>query len=200
MRSERYIELMSEPNPDDPRDDAWKILSSTYLVQDRWLRLRADHCETAAGETVAPYYVFEYPDWVTVVALTPERHVVLIRQYRHGIRRTILEIPGGAVDPGDASLLATAQRELLEETGYAATEWRHAGTAGASPHNHTNLIHCFIALGAHSVAAPRRESSEQMETLLMLFDEFVERAYQGELEHAHHVASLFFALRALKKA
>jgi ADP-ribose pyrophosphatase len=58
--------------------------------------------------------VFEYPDWVSVLSLTAERDVVLIRRYRHGIRRTILDLPGGAVDEGDASILAAAQRELLD--------------------------------------------------------------------------------------
>jgi 8-oxo-dGTP pyrophosphatase MutT (NUDIX family) len=180
--------------------EVWEILSSKYVVKDRWLTLRADNCRNADGQVIAPYYVLEYPPWVNVLALTPEHNVVLIRQYRHGIRQVILEFPGGAVDEQDASILSAAQRELREETGYVAEEWREAGTFCASPSNHTNTAHCFLAHGARYVTEPQRETSEQIEVVLMSLDEFLERAYQGELRHAHHVASLFFAMRALGRA
>src|SRR6516225_3082923 len=133
--------------------DVWEILSSKYVVKDRWLTLRADDCRNAEGQSIAPFYVLEYPPWVNVLALTPERNVVLIKQYRHGIRQIILELPGGAVDEQDASILDAAQRELREETGYAAEEWREIGTFCTSPHNHTNTGHCFLAFGARYATA-----------------------------------------------
>ena len=180
--------------------DVWEILGSKYVVKDRWLTLRADDCRNADGQVIAPYYVLEYPPWVNVLALTPEHNVVLIKQYRHGIRQVILELPGGALDEQDASVLDAAQRELREETGYVAEEWRETGTFCASPNNHTNMAHCFLAFGARYVTEPQREASEHIEVVLMSLDEFLERAYQGELRHSHHVASLFFAVRALGRA
>ena len=182
------------------RGHMWEILSSKYLVNDRWLTLRADDCRTSNGQIVAPYYVLEYPPWVSVLVLTPDKNVVLIKQYRHGIRQTILELPGGALDERDLSTLEAAQRELREETGYVAEEWRETGTICASPHNHTNSIHFFLACRARYNREPQREASEQIEVLLMPLDELLERAYQGELKHSHHVSCLFFALRALGKA
>jgi 8-oxo-dGTP pyrophosphatase MutT (NUDIX family) len=184
----------------DESGEVWEILSSKYLVKDRWLTLRADDCRNADGQVIAPYYVLEYPAWVNVLALTPEHNVVLIKQYRHGIRQVILELPGGAVDEQDASILDAARRELREETGYVAEEWRETGTFCANPTNHTNLAHCFLAFGARYVTEPQRETSEQIEVVLMSLDELLERASQGELRHPHHVAALFFAVRALGKA
>lgn len=175
----------------------WETLGSKYVVRDRWLTLRADECQNADGQVIAPYYVLEYPPWVNVLALTPENQVVLIRQYRHGVRQVILELPGGAVDEQDASPVDAARRELREETGYEATEWRETGALCANPVNHTNTIHCFVALGARYVAEPQREQTEHIEVLLMGLDELMERAHRGELRHPHHVASLFFAARAL---
>ena len=61
----------------------WTVESSKYLVQDPWLSLRADTCRMPDGTIVEPYYVMEYPHWVNIVALTPERQVVMVRQYRH---------------------------------------------------------------------------------------------------------------------
>jgi 8-oxo-dGTP pyrophosphatase MutT (NUDIX family) len=180
--------------------DVWEILSSNYVVKDRWLTLRVDECRNVDGQVIAPYYVLEYPPWVNVLALTPEHNVVLIKQYRHGIRQVILELPGGALDEQDASILDAAKRELREETGYAAEEWRETGTFCASPNNHTNTSHCFLAFGARYVLEPQLEPSEHIAVVLMSLDEFLERAYQGELRHSHHVAALFFAVRALGRA
>lgn len=189
---------MVEPGARDP-ENAWEVLRSRYIVKDRWISLRADDCRTAAGDLVAPYYVLEYPPWVSIVAITPEREVVLIRQYRHGIARVILELPGGGMDDRDAGPLDAAKRELLEETGYDAEHWHEAGAFLASPHNHTNTSHAFLALGARLTAAPQHEVTEQIEVVLMPLEELIECAYRGELAHAHHLATLFFALRALKK-
>jgi 8-oxo-dGTP pyrophosphatase MutT (NUDIX family) len=180
--------------------DVWEILGSKYVVKDRWLTLRADDCRNAECQVIAPYYVLEYPPCVNVLALTPEHDVVLIRQYRHAVRQVILELPGGAVDEQDASVLDAAQRELREETGYVAEEWRETGNLFANPVNHTNTMHCFLAFGAKYITEPQRERSEHIEVVLMSQDELRERAYRGELRHPHHVAALFFAARALGTA
>jgi hypothetical protein len=91
--------------------DVWEILSSKYVVKDRWLTLRADDCLNADGQVIAPYYVLEYPPWVNVMALSPEHNVVLIKQYRHGIRQIILELPGGVTVHGSR---VTSVRKRIE--------------------------------------------------------------------------------------
>lgn len=165
----------------------WEVLGSSYVVKDRWLSLRADECRNTEGQLISPYYVVEYPPWVNVLALTPDDEVVMIRQYRHGVREFILELPGGAVDEHDASIADAARRELLEETGYEAMEWRETGSIWANPVNYTNAIHCFVARRARLVSEPRREYTEHIEVTLMALDELRERAYRGELKHPHHV-------------
>ena len=177
----------------------WKLLQSAYLIQDQWLTLRADTCQLPNGRTVAPYYVLEYPPWVNVVALTQDHQVVLVRQYRHGIQQTVLELPAGTVEPTDASPLAAIQRELLEETGYASQDVIETGRLSPNSANHANMTYCFLAMGVTQVAEPRPEDTERGETVLMPLADVVGLASTGGLLQALHVGALFFALHALGK-
>jgi ADP-ribose diphosphatase len=177
----------------------WKLMKSAYVLQDQWLSLRADTCQLPNGHIVAPYYVLEFPPWVNVVALTPDDHVVLVRQYRHGIQRTEVELPCGTVEATDVSPLAAVQRELLEETGYAGTRVVETGRLSANPANHANWTYCFLATGVERVAAPMADDTEHVETVLMPLAAVVELARHGGLVQALHVGSLFFALHALSQ-
>jgi len=172
----------------------WDILRSKSIVKDRWLTLRADECRKADGTIVAPYYVLEYPDWVNILALTPQKDIVVIRQYRHGIRESILELPGGAVDLCDSGPADAVQRELREETGYVVKELSEIGSISALPHSHTNKIRCFLGRGAVQIAKPQPETTEQIEVSTMPSDKFLQSAYRGEFGHPHHLATIFFAL------
>src|SRR5512144_2241852 len=94
----------------------WKVLESNYLRKN----IRVDRCETSNGKILEPL-VFEYGTWVAVVALTKHEEVLLIKQYRHGLGKILIELPGGGAEEGEEPL-AAARRELLEETGYTSTK------------------------------------------------------------------------------
>ena len=138
----------------------WRTLSSKPLLQDRWIDLRADRCANAAGVEIAPYYVLAYPDWVHVVALTADDRLVLVEQYRHGAASAFLELPGGVIDPTDASPLAAGERELREETGFAAAGWQPVSSLHANPAIQTNRVHTVLATGAVEVGEAALEASE----------------------------------------
>jgi 8-oxo-dGTP pyrophosphatase MutT (NUDIX family) len=181
------------------KNTPWKVVKSRYIVDDQWMKLRADECRTPDGHIVSPYYVLEYPTWVNVIALTPDKEVVLIRQYRHGIRQFITEIPGGAVSKDDPTIVHAVRRELLEETGYEVKEVIETGSMSANPVNHTNKVHFHLAFDAEKTSEQTLELTEQIKVFLLPWNEFVERAYKGELSHPDHIASVFFALKVLKR-
>ena len=175
----------------------WAILESTYIVRDPWQIIHADKCQLPNGRITGPYYVLEYGTWVNVVALTKQQEVVLVRQYRHGIQRTILEIPGGAMDSEDASPLAAIRRELLEETGYTSNTLIETGRVCPNPANHNNFLHSFLATDVERIGEPQLDATEQIEVVLMPLGQAIELAQNGGLLQAMNVSALFFALAHL---
>ena len=175
----------------------WTILESTYITRDPWQIIRADRCQLPNGRIIGPYYVLEYGTWVNVVALTKKQEVVLVRQYRHGIQQTILEIPGGAMDSEDASPLAAIRRELLEETGYTSDTIVETGRVCPNPANHNNFLYSFLATDVEQVSQLQLDDTEQIEVVLMPLEQAIKLAQNGGLLQAMNVSALFFALAQL---
>lgn len=175
----------------------WVVLSERSIVQDRWLDLRAQRCQSPDGAVLDPYYVQRHPDWVHVVALTPDDGLVLVRQWRQGFSAWLTELPGGAIDAGEAPAVAGA-RELLEETGYAADEVRWIGARAPEPSKFSNSIHTVLALGARLVAAQHLEAGETLSVQVRpLAEVMAELADGGGIGSATHVAGLYSALAAM---
>jgi ADP-ribose pyrophosphatase len=117
-------------------------------------------------------------DTAVILALTDDDCVVLVREFRPGLEEELLELPGGAVDDGEEPL-AAAERELLEETGYAG-ELEHAGTMVDCAYS-TRLRHVFTARGCRRVADPQPEDGESPEVELISLDTFRAHLRSGRL-------------------
>ncbi len=118
----------------------WAVLESKYLFNQPWLTVRQDRCELPDGRMMPAYYVLEYPAWVSVVALTSDNKMVLVKQYRHGLGVESIELPGGVVDAGEDAETA-GRRELLEETGYEFERYEYLGKISPNPATTTNYMH-----------------------------------------------------------
>ena len=170
----------------------WHILNSRYLVQDRWLRLRADTCEIPVGRTISPYYVLEERDWVHVVAVTGTGKVLTVRQYRHAAGVICTELPGGVVDEGESPMSA-AIRELKEETGYVADSWEELGHLYANPARQDNRVHVFLARGLTLACSQSLDESEDIEFGFLSQSEILRQIREGSFSQALHVASFYIA-------
>jgi 8-oxo-dGTP pyrophosphatase MutT (NUDIX family) len=176
-------------------DGRWKTVASKTIVKDRWIDLRADQCITPTGQDIQPYYVLTYPDWINVVAITPDDHVLLVRQYRHAAGEMFWEIPGGAVDPADPDLRSTAARELEEETGYRAAKIELVASLFPNPASHTNRLHTFLATDAIPVGTQQLEAGEEgLSVHLVSVPELITRLQGGFLGQALHTSSVLMAL------
>ncbi len=171
----------------------WKILESRY----QFPKFRIDSCELPSGK---PYkaYVFEFDSWANVVALTKNNEVVLVKQYRHGVQKVLLELPGGVVDNGE-NPLEGAKRELMEETGYSAGNIIEVGRLYPNPAIQQNTLYCYLATDVELTGVQHLDEAEEIEVHLVPLDELVEMVRQGKFLHALNVAVLFQALAQLKK-
>ena len=137
------------------------------------------------------FTVLDGADWTNVIAVTEAEEVVLIRQYRHGTDLVTLEIPGGAVDPGESHRLA-AERELLEETGYRAERWSRLGAVRPNPALQANSCSTWLAEGARRVSEPNLDAGEAIEVRTLPLDQVRSLIASGEIDHALVVAAFYY--------
>ena len=147
-----------------PRDIAgsWPVTGSSVQAAGRIVTLRTDTVRLPDGEIMAREVV-EHPGAVAVVALDDAGRVLMIRQYRHPAAATLWEIPAGLRDVAGEPLVQTAMRELAEEAGYQAADWRILTDYLSSPGITTERLRVFLATGLTVVPPGQREYVRQHE-------------------------------------
>lgn len=169
--------------------ERWRRTGSELIYDAGILRLRKDRYEHR-GRPTHPFFVLESRPWINVVALTPDRQVLLVRQYRHGIEEVTLEVPGGVVDEEDRDPAAAAARELLEETGFRGEPPRLLATVSCNPAILTNRTYSFLVVGARRVREPDPDEHEDLELVARPLSEIRGMLQSGEIHHALSVSAL----------
>jgi 8-oxo-dGTP pyrophosphatase MutT (NUDIX family) len=162
---------------------AWKRVSSEQVTDCRVFKVRRDISADPRDGQAHDFYVIEAPDWINVIPLTEAGEVVFIEQFRHGTGEVSLEIPGGMIDPGESPREAAA-RELLEETGYAASEVVLLGKTRPNPAIQDNWIHTFLARGVEHRHAPLCEGTEHTIVRLVPLERVAALIAEGKITHS----------------
>lgn len=133
--------------------------------------------------------VLETPQWCNVVALTRERRLVVVRQFRFGSSSVTTEIPGGVVDPGEEHAHA-AQRELREECGYTSARWSYLGCVEPNPAFHDNLCHHWLAEDCELTHPQELDSGEDIVVDTLSLDDVRAQIASGAMRHALVITAL----------
>ncbi|MFJ4996668.1 NUDIX hydrolase [Microbacterium sp. NPDC088619] len=176
-----------------PAPSPWRVFGSELIRADRWIRVRADDCRDERGRSITPYYVFEYGDWISVLALDREGQAIVVEEYRHGAGIVAVGTIGGAVEAGETPEDA-AVRELREETGYEADEILDLGATWANFGNHTNRVHHFLARGCVRVAEQSLDDSEAITVHRVALDGLGE-----QLAQSYHQLTWYKAMEHLDR-
>ena len=172
----------------------WPVVSSAELTRGRLVTVRSDEVRTPENK-LAERDVVVHPGAVAALALDAADRILMIRQYRHPVGRLLWEIPAGLRDVAGEDPWVTAQRELIEETGYRARDWRVLADYYTSPGFSTERLRIFLARGLALIPVAERHfvpHAEEAHLLLdwLPLDEAVRKVFAGELHNGPAILAI----------
>jgi ADP-ribose pyrophosphatase len=174
-------------------DGSWRTLERRYLYRNPWCAFRVDEVALPSGDAIE-YGVLEGGGFASVVPLTEEGKVVLVRQWRQPLSAFTLELPSGGVDRGEDPRVA-AERELLEETGFRAVGLEHLVSVHTSTGRTDELCHLFRCLAVRDPAGPRPEPTEFIRVVELPLREALRGISDRTITDAATVLGLLWASR-----
>ena len=168
----------------------WQVVSSTKDRDYRIFNLRTDLAISPRTGKEHHFFIIESTPWVNVIPLTPQNEVVLVKQYRHGTQNVTLEIPGGLVEASD-SPEGAAKRELMEETGYGASEIILLGTVHPSPAIQNNVCYTYLAKNVILSGKQDQDDKEDIQVVLRPLAEIPDMIQKGEITHSLVLAAFY---------
>ena len=166
-----------------------KKLDSSLVFEGGFLKVWRDRIELPDGSETWREFI-RHPGAVAILALTDDNRLVLERQYRYPAGREFLEIPAGKLDAGE-TVEACGRRELLEETGYTASEWVFLGTAHPCIGYSNGVIHYYLARGL-SAGARQLDVGEFLEVVTLPLQEAMALAFGGGICDSKSLVGLFW--------
>jgi ADP-ribose pyrophosphatase len=173
------------------QDGSWQTLGQNYLYRNPWCAFRVDDVLLPSGATIE-YGVLEGRGFASVVPLTEDGKVVLVRQWRQPLGAFTLELPSGGVDQGEDPRVA-AERELFEEAGFRAVGLEHLVSVHTSTGRTNEVCHLFRCRAVRDSGGPRPEPTEFIQVVELPLEEALERVSGGGITDAATVLGLLWS-------
>lgn len=170
-------------------------LESTLLYEGDFLRVHKDSVLLPDGAVSSREYII-HPGAVAVLAMLDNGNLLMERQFRYAPQREFIELPAGKIDHGE-DILVCAKRELLEETGYVASEWIHLTTAWPCIGYADERMEYFLARGL-THQGRKLDDGEFLEVFELSLAEAIEWIRQGKINESKTIVGLFWLEKYLK--
>lgn len=171
--------------------DGWEVSSDKVLLETPVATIKSGPVYCKKSGIRKDFIRFDFPEWVNVIALTPESEILLIKQFRYGSNRVEIEIPGGVVESGE-QVLEAGCRELLEETGYAGINAKIIGKVCPNPAIQHNYCHTVLVENAIKVADPSMDDMEDINCFLKSRNDVSAMIKSGDINHGLVLNALMF--------
>lgn len=175
----------------------WRTLFSETVFDTEWIKVQKDKVELPDGKIIDDYYTWRERDVSQIVAVTKENKILFVKQYKHASGEICIEIPAGYVEPGE-DFEEAAKRELLEETGYKATDVEYLGKLIHTPTKSPGIVKVFLAKNVEHYSLQKLDEDEEIEILELSFHEARKMIESGEIWASGSIASIFLALNRLE--
>ena len=178
---------------------SWEVIKSEPGPNLVLFQARYDWVKNPRNGKSIKAVILESRDWVNVVALTPEKKIIIVKQFRFGVSKLTVEIPAGIIEKGETPQQA-AMRELDEETGYTSTNWQYLDWFEGNSAFLNNVCHSFLALDVVKTHPAHLDEGEELSMEELFFDELIKTIQQGQMRHSLSVLALsrVFDLRQSK--
>jgi ADP-ribose pyrophosphatase len=178
----------------NPNNRVWEILD-TEVLHDAypWVRLSREHVRLTNGVEIEDFYRVDIAPYVTMFAINTQGQVVMVEHYKHGPQIVSLELPAGYIEAEDTPL-ASAQRELREETGLQSERWLFLGRYFIDGNRGCGWVYAYLAQDCTVAGDPEHEASEIMQIGFKSLDELYDLWRNG---HIPNVAASLIIGRAL---
>lgn len=178
-------------------EESWQVLGSEPVIEHPFLKVSVQQVRLPDGRVIPDWHIVHTRDYVNVFVLNEAGQALILVGYKHGLGKSSWQVVGGYVED-EEDPLRTAQRELLEETGYASDDWRHLGSFVVDANRHVGKGHFFLARDARPVARPDHDDLEGFEVRWVSLEEVGAALRDGRVGIISYGVNIALALLALR--
>ena len=159
----------------------WRTIKSDTVIEDYHVTVKKNAVQLPDGALINDFYTVTIPDAAMVAAITPEGKILLKTEFRYAVGEDVIECPAGMFEKDENDPLTVAKRELLEETGYASSDWTYLGSTLESTSKLTNRMHLFLAKDCIQTSTQHLDANEHLTVTDLYLDTAVEMVMNGTI-------------------